>query len=216
MERLLALVTMLALAGCGDSDEVQEMKRIRDENLARYATISKSSAVDDGCLIGNKVDRKELALNSAYEIRNAPNGEKKYNPVASEALKRPYYYQIDTSTTVEQKCADGDWTLVKITSPTWLADREGWAPNIVFRNIERSSDGARIYVDTDLYWDEHSSPYKRSIVAKINEISRETRCREIQPDTIAMSPTRSLPGRPVFFVTCGTGAGAFNVWFEPN
>jgi neutral trehalase len=103
---------------------------------------------------------------------------------------------------------------VQITNPSWLSGIEGWAPNSVFRNIERNADGKRTYVEEDVYWDEHSNPYRQNIVAKINELSHEDRCREIDPQSVALSPTRGSKESPVFFVTCGSGKDALNVWFN--
>ena len=212
MKKSIAVALCLVLVGCGDSDEEKAAKDLAKAQ-ERQAAINRMTP-HNPCTVGIQVPSKELALNESYELRAAPNGEKIRNEKASEILGQTHYHSIDPSTTVKQICADGDWTMVQITSPDWLSSLKGWAPNSVFRNIERSGDGRRVYVESDVGWDETTLPFKRQIVNEINRISREPRCTDIDPYTVALSPTRSRPGKPVFFVTCGMNTTPFNVWFE--
>ena len=207
-----SVLLCLILIGCGESDEEKAAKALV-EIQERQAAINRMKPYNP-CTTGTQVESKELALKESYEIRATPNGEKIRNEKASEILRRTHYHSIDESTTVSQICADGDWTMVQITSPDWLSSLKGWAPNSVFRNIERSGDGRRVYVESDVGWDETTRPFKKQIVEEINRISREPRCADIDPYTVALSPTRSSPGKPVFFVTCGMSTKPFNVWFE--
>ena len=93
----------------------------------------------------------------------------------------------------------------------------GWVSNGAIREIERTGGGARVYVEDDFYWDDDTSQLKPHIVAVVNKISRENRnCGQIDTSSIAKSPSRSRPGDPVFFVTCGSGSNVFNVWFRPT
>ena len=87
--------------------------------------------------------------------------------------------------------------------------------NEALRKVQRAA-GRRLYVDDDFYWDDDTSQFKPQIVATVNQIVRENRnCSQIDTHSVAKSPSRSKPGDPVFFVTCGSGANAFNVWFRP-
>jgi len=56
------------------------------------------------------------------------------------------------------------------------------------------------------------------LVRAVNRIHREDpRCKKyIDPATVALSPSKSQPGKPVFFLTCGTGSNAVNVFFTPE
>jgi hypothetical protein len=196
---LLSAALCLSLVGCGDGES------------AATAEVKKAEPT---CTIGKAVPPTELALNSSIEIRKTPNGEKIKNEKASGILEKTIYHSIDNSTTVKQLCAEGDWTQVQITSPDWLTHVKGWAPNSAFRNIERSTDGTRVFVEADVYWDKDTSPHKKRIVEEINRISRTKGCSDLDPATVALSPSKSTPTKKVFFVTCGFTSTPFNVWFE--
>lgn len=71
--------------------------------------------------------------------------------------------------------------------------------------------------EADVYWDRQTSEHKALVVAGLNKVRREdSRCSEIDPGSTGYSPTKSTPSNPAFFVTCGTGAGAFNVYFSKS
>ena len=176
-------------------------------------------AIPAPCGTGGLALDDVVAVTGEYVLRAAPatDAPRIRNEKASEALGRAHYHQIDASTTVRRLCAQSDWTEVRIVTPDWLNTVTGWVPNAALREIGRGTDGARIYVAEDFYWDGDSAKYKPQIVAAVNRIARENRnCHEIDPSSVALSPTKSKPGDPVFFVTCGAGAGAFNVWFRPS
>lgn len=194
---LMSVALCLALTGCGEGN-----------------TEEAAVPTEAACAIGKAVPPTELALKSTVEIRKTPNGEKIKNAKASGILEKTIYHSIDNSTTVKQLCAEGDWTEVQITSPDWLTHVKGWAPNSVFRNIERSSDGARVFVEADVHWDKDTTPHKKRIVEEINRISRTEGCSDLDPATVAQSPSKSTPTKKVFFVTCGFTSKPFNVWFE--
>jgi hypothetical protein len=139
------------------------------------------------------------------------------NEKASAVLKKTHYHQIDGSTTVRRLCVQSEWTQVQIVSPDWLADVKGWVPNKALRGIESADDGKRIYVDDDFNWDEDTSRYKSELVAIVNRIANENQnCFPIDPSSVAKSMSRSKPRKPVFYVTCGSGPGAYNIWFKPS
>jgi hypothetical protein len=140
------------------------------------------------------------------------------NEKASSILKSTHYHQIDSSTTVKRLCSDGDWSEVQIVSPDWLTFVKGWVPNKVLRGIERTASGGRIYEEADFIWDDSTEKYKRQIVAVVNKIARDhAGCSDLDTSSVDLSPSRSKPRDPVFFVTCNPSSGApFNVWFRPT
>lgn len=80
----------------------------------------------------------------------------------------------------------------------------------------RTRDGTR-FVESDFYWDSDTTRYRAEIVTVVNRIAQQhARCRDPDPETVMLSSTRSRPGAPVFFVICGRGLNAFNVWFSPE
>jgi hypothetical protein len=73
---------------------------------------------------------------------------------------------------------------------------------------------AQTFVAADFIWDEQLSPHKDGIIARVNEIHRKVNgCQDIDPTSAYLSD-KSTPGKPVFFVTCGSGVNIFNVWFS--
>lgn len=169
---------------------------------------------DGGLALGDVV-----AVNGDHVVHTSPSGAspKLRNEKASRALGRPHFHRIDGSATVRRLCVQAEWTEVQIVTPDWLTHVKGWVPSHTLRTIERTAVGNRIYVEEDFYWDEDAAQFKTQIVATVNRITRENRnCGEIDTASIAKSSSRSTPGDPVFFVTCGSGANVFNVWFRPG
>lgn len=209
MKRAIMLLACLALAGCSDNNA---------SSASSTTDTATTSSVSGECEVGKAVDEKEVGVTDEFEIRTSPSdaGDRIKNEKASDALGSIQYHEIDISTTVKQLCAQGDWTKVQITSPEWLNFVKGWVPNRVLRGIDRTADGVRVWVESDFIWDDHTTPFKTKIIAAVNKITREHRgCDDIDPTSTAMSPSRSKPGKPVFFVTCGFNHGtAFNVWFR--
>lgn len=161
----------------------------------------------------------EVALKEKAEVRTAPNTKapKLRNNKASEATGRETFHVLDGSYTVRRVCAQPDWTQIRVVAPGWLTHIEGWVPSKSLRELERTSSGGRIYVESDFYWDKDTTPYKKQLVAVVNKIARENdRCREVDTGTVSKSYTRSKPKDPVFFVTCRYGQEVFNVWFRPK
>jgi hypothetical protein len=171
------------------------------------------------CGDGGIVPGDIVAVTGDHELHEAasPDAPKIKNEKASLALGEVHYQQIDNSTTVRRLCAQSEWTEVQIVTPDWLTFVKGWVPNSALREIEHSDDGARLYVESDFYWDDDTSKYKPQIVAVVNKIAREnSNCSQIDPSSVAKSSSRSKAGDPVFFVTCGSGADVFNIWFRPK
>ncbi|MFC7047858.1 hypothetical protein [Emcibacter nanhaiensis] len=145
------------------------------------------------------------------------NSSKIKNVKASNILGKDHFHQIDSSTTVRRLCVQEEWAEVQIVTPDWLTHVKGWVPNTALREIESNEYGGRIYVEEDFYWDSETSQFKKDIINIVNKISHENEnCESIDPYTVAKSTSQSSPGDPVFFVTCGSGVDAFNVWFRPS
>lgn len=206
------LASTVMLHGCGDSEPAAEPAKINksEESVAK--------APSGKCSVGNPVEEKEVGVVDEFQVRMGPSesDSKIKNEKASAALGKTHYHVIDNSTTVNQLCAQGDWTEVQIVSPQWLSFVRGWAPNSTLRGIDRTSDGMRTFVESDVIWDKDTSAFKPQIVNALNRIARETDgCKDIDPSVVAKSPSRSKPGKPVFFAVCSLNSTPFNAYFEP-
>lgn len=157
---------------------------------------------------------------SRINVRKGPgtNYEKIVNQKATSTLGKTHYIQIDNSVTVLEACRKGDWSFIQVISPDWLRDsHQGWVASRFLRGQLRDAAGVQVFTEQDFIWDKNTSPYKDIIVPAVNKIHREnSRCKEIDPSSAYISGTKSSPGKPVFFVTCGYGAKAFNVWFSKD
>ena len=154
-----------------------------------------------------------------HDLHESPstNAPKIKNEKASRILSKDHYHQIDYSTTVRRLCVQADWTKVQIVTPNWLTHVKGWAPNEALREIEHTANGSRVYVEDDFLWDNDTFQFKPQIITVLNQIVREnSNCGQIDTASVAKSLSRSKPGDPVFFVTCGLSVNAFNVWFRPH
>jgi hypothetical protein len=171
------------------------------------------------CTEGTPAPGDVVAVTGDHDLHVKPDAgsDKIKNEKASKALGKLHFHQIDASTTVRRLCATGDWTEVQIVTPEWLTFVKGWVPNAALRGIDRSADGARIFVEADFYWDDDTARFKKDIIAVVNKIARENaNCPDPDPGSVAKSTTKSKAGAPVFFVTCGAGADVFNLWFGPG
>ena len=188
----------------------------RQSALALEAKVA--SSVPKPCGDGGLVLMDVVAVTGSHDLRASPtvNASKIKNEKASRILGGAHFHQIDNSTTVRRLCAQANWTEVQIVTPDWLIHVKGWVPNEALREIQRTA-GRRLYVEDDFYWDGDTSPFKAQIIATVNQIVRENRnCSQIDTHSVAKSPSRSKLGDPVFFITCGSGTSAFNVWFRPT
>lgn len=160
-----------------------------------------------------------MRVNESITLRRGPGVDSPAvdNAKATKALGSPQYHKIDGSTQVRQVCDKGEWTMVEISAPEWLAGIRGWVPKEALRIVERTSSGVPLLVEGDFYWDADTTPYKAAIVAVVNRIQQENRdCERADPGMVALSSDRSRPGDPVFFVTCEKAGQPFNVWFRPS
>lgn len=161
-----------------------------------------------------------VAVTGSHPVHTDPGADtpRLRNEKASKALGKPHFHQIDASTMVRRLCVRGDWTEVQITSPDWLTFVRGWVPRKALRGVETSDDGERVYVEEDFHWDADTRRHKPQIIAVVNRIARDhpgCGSGRIDPQSVARSTSRGSSADPVFFVTCGSGTAAFNVWFRP-
>lgn len=183
------------------------------EQGEQSAQFTASSCGDGGLMM-----RDVVAISGEYELRSQPdpNANRIKNAKATNALGTTRYYRVDSSTTVERLCVQSNWTEVQIVTPDWLTHVRGWVPNEALRDIERTATGRRIFTEDDIYWDDDTVQYKNEILNFVNQTySDNTRCKTIDAYSIAKSISKSKPDNPVFYVTCNSGASAFNVWFMP-
>ena len=180
------------------------------------ATVS-PGRVPAACGEGGLALMDEVTVSDSQELYASPAGERIINQKASAALGTTHYQQVDYTQRLRRTCAQEGWTEIEVLTPEWLKGNRGWVRAEAIRVIENDDAGKRIFVEADFYWDNDTSRFKPQIVTIVNRIARENaRCGEVDTGSVAKSSSRSQPGKPVFFVTCGSGASAFNVWFSPN
>ena len=103
---------------------------------------------------------------------------------------------------------------MQLTDPEWLRNVSGWVESKHLL-LPSQSGAVRVYTDSDIYWDKGTAPHKSAIVKAVNRMHQEdARCtNSLDPSTVALSPSKSKPGTPTFFVTCGRGDTVVNVYF---
>lgn len=171
-----------------------------------------------GCEVGVPV-AGIVGVNGREDVLSGPSASSKaiVNTKATDALGKIHYQSVDHSQTVRRLCEEGEWTLMEVVTPDWLTHVRGWVPSASLRAIQSTASGKRVYVDADFSWDGDTRKYAEEIVTVINQISQENnKCGTIDTGTLSLSSSRSTPNKSVFYVTCGTGGQAFNVWFSPD
>ncbi|BET59162.1 hypothetical protein [Geobacter sp. 60473] len=168
----------------------------------------------------SKTGQTYKVTGSDISIRKGPGKkfDKLINQKATSILKRTQYTTIDNSVTVYEECTQGGWSFVKVTEPDWLRESHiGWVQSTALRKPKKEASGAQIFTDADFTWDKKTSTYKSVIIAGVNKIHRDNpRCKDIDPSSTYMSNSKGTKSDPVFFVTCGKGANAFNVFFAKS
>ena len=147
-----------------------------------------------------------------------PKSEKVINQAATQILKSTQYITIDYTVTVVEECKQRGWSRVRVTEPDWLRDSHiGWVPSTVLRGQKTDGGGKIEFTEADFGWDKNTRPHKKTIVAGVNKVYREnSRCKTIDPSSAYLASGKGSPADPVFYVTCGTGAEAFNVFFSKS
>lgn len=144
--------------------------------------------------------------------------DKIINQKATSILKRTEYITIDNSVKVNEECTQSGWSKISVIELDWLREsHKGWVPSKALRDQKIDSSGTEVFTEKDFHWDQKTSPYKQIIIAGVNKIHREnSRCKDIDPSSVYISNSKGAKEDPVFFVTCGKGAGAFNVYFSKS
>ncbi len=206
---IIGAVLLVGLFGSGKGPEEKKV-----------AQTSSSRTFSQQCAGAEATGVEYGITGSSINVRKGPgtNYEKIVNQKATSALGKTYYVQIDHTVTVLEVCRKGDWSFIEVVNPDWLRDsHRGWVASRFLRGQMRDAAGVQVFTEEDFIWDKNTSPYKDIIVAAVNKIHREnSRCKEIDPSSAYLSGSKSSPGKPVFFVTCGSGAKAFNVWFSKD
>lgn len=219
MRRLVMLIAILLVAGGIVGLFLTPDSMGPTIAKAETQSLAAKTSVQSSCAMGQPGSGSVVAVIGSFEPRTSPSerGARIKNEKASSILRELHYHAIDSSTTVRQVCTDGDWSEVQIVTPEWLTFVKGWVPNNILRGIERTASGTRVYVESDFFWDEDTSKYKLQIVALVNKIAQEhAGCSTVDTASVALSPSKSKPNDPVFFVTCTPSGIPFNVWFRPS
>lgn len=136
------------------------------------------------------------------------------NQKATSILRSTQYHTIDATTRVQIQCEHGRWAKIQLTEPEWLRHVTGWVEGEPLLSDAQSGD-SRTFGQGDIFWDKWTTPHKAAILEAVNRIHREnaTCTGTLDPSSVALSPSKSTPNKPMFFVTCGNGASIQNVFF---
>lgn len=199
-------------------EEIEAPASPRSQARTERPKAKKAKAAAFQCESGSPASGVKVNVKgSGHELRSAPSGsaDRLINQKATKILGSTEYHSIDSSTEVQIQCESGDWVRVQVTKPEWLTHVRGWVKRDVL-SVPRARGEARTFVVDDIYWDDKTRPYQVLIVKALNRIHREDpRCRtDIDPGTVARAASKGDSANPVFFVTCGSGAGVVNVFFN--
>lgn len=210
--RITLIIGVFLLVGFFGSWKIFNEKKVAQSGFDR--------AVSRQC-VGAEATGVEYAIaGSRINVRMGPGTSHEIivDQKATSTLGKTRYVQIDNAAVVLEACRKGSWSFIQVINPDWLRDsHQGWVASRFLGRQLRDAAGVRIFAEDDFIWDKNTLPYKDTIVAAVNRIHREnSRCKEIDPNSAYLSGSKSSPGKPVFFVTCSSGAEAFNVWFSKD
>jgi hypothetical protein len=172
------------------------------------------------CEVGNGADGRVVDVTgNEHPIYKAPDlkSDRIVNNKASSATGNTEYHSLWSSQKVEVQCEHGDWARIQVVEPDWLHFVKGWVETKYLLQTSQSGEN-RVFTEEDIYWDINTKDYKEGILKELNRIHKENPIctNAMDTGTVTKSPTKSTPGNPVFFVTCGSGVNAKNVWFTSN
>lgn len=161
-----------------------------------------------------RVDGSDQMLHAGPNATSA----KLINQKATSILGSTQYLAIDHTVQVIEDCTKGGWSRVRVTEPEWLrTSHVGWVPSKILRGEQIDVSGRRVFTEADFVWDKAITPYKNLIVTGVNQVyNSDARCAALDPGSAYISKSKGTPINPVFFVTCGTGANAVNVFFSKS
>lgn len=157
---------------------------------------------------------------SGVTVRQGPgeNFGKIVNQKATDILKKTIYIKVDKSVTVYEECSEGEWSKIRVTDPSYLSEsHRGWVESKYLRAKKTDLSGAEVFTEADFSFTDKTRPYKNIIIEGVNKVHREkSRCKKIDPSSAYISGSKGTKSNPVFFVTCGEGIKAFNVFFSKS
>ncbi len=202
-------IAAVLISGCGQSSD-------DDHNAAALRNLPSVVSTGENCGAGAEVLRPhEVTITGTSDLYDAPEGKRIVNAEATAVSTKTQYQSVDHTERLEETCRGKGWSQVRVLEPDWLTDVIGWIPTSKIRAIKRDEAGARRYVAADFYWDSTTSGKKQEIVEAVNRALRHnSECRRIDPGTLSTSPSRSKPGRTIYYVTCTEPNGTHNIWFD--
>lgn len=173
------------------------------------------------CAPGDVITGRSMTVSGeSIPLRSSPNADsgKIVNQPATQIIGRMVYATLDYTTKVMEECTRSDWTRIRLIEPYWLQDSHvGWVQSNYLRAENRDDSGRIVFTEADFIWDNKKSLHKSAIVAGVNKVHREnSRCNVIDPTSANISGSKGTASNPVFFVTCGTGLNALNVFFSKS
>lgn len=163
----------------------------------------------------NKV--KTVKRDAVLRLLPSNKAKKVINPKATETMHSIQYAQIDSSTKVREVCRQNGWSYVELTEPEWLVtSHKGWVQSNVLNAIKISGSGKRVYRENEVGWDKYTTPYKKQVLFAINNFLQDD-CKEgLDTFSVTQSPSRTTKKDPVFFIACGSGSKARNIFFKKS
>lgn len=212
--------------------DLDDYKREREQLQKQLDTLAIFSDDD----IGEKQDLRPpvYVLGESVNLRSGPGADHvkvsqamlgdKMNVIGGQEGWLKVFHQQDTVWVYEELTGDLAQLAQIQNEKDFEARREQATLNRKKKAGERTrkvdeaiSSGQVVFTEDDFYWDKKTSPHKKTIIAGVNKIHRENaRCKTIDPTSAYISSNKGTPSDPVFFVTCGTGAGTFNAFFSKS
>jgi hypothetical protein len=208
----------LLLSACSSPSEVDSDAKASKASDDHAIFANLKSDVPTVCEHDGIATMDTVGIIGDADVLDAPNGKRIINQKATAALHKTFYQSVDHTEVLKELCRTKGWAKVQVTEPSELAHVVGWVRTSALRQLQSDTNGARIYTEDDFSWDGKAARYKKQLTAGVNRILRENaNCARVDPGTLYESGDRSKPGKPVFFITCYSGADQpFNVWFEPD
>jgi hypothetical protein len=213
-----ALAAFVAIAGTAPQGGKRASNMPQASNEGELPKLVSAQATTTDCPAGSEPSGATLRVRgSDINVRTGPGTEydRVVNHKATGIIGSTQYASIDSSTRVLEECRQGEWSRIRVVEPEWLRDtHRGWVANrFLLSDQEFTQTG---FTEADIFFDDQTWPYKDLIVQAVNKIAREDpRCKDsLDLGLVTMSPSKSKPGKPVFFVTCGIGVKAVNVYFS--
>lgn len=178
------------------------------------ATQATTGTTGPSCDVGTPTNVEYRVHGQDISIRTGPGNEFKrvVNKKATDIMHETQYATVDSTVTVRELCRHEGWSQIVVIVPDWLSEsHRGW---VASKYLVAMRDAAAGFVDDNFVFDEKTVRYKDIIIKGVNKIrADDSRCSVIDP-TSAYISSKGTRSNPVFFVTCGSGANAVNVFFS--